>query len=266
MHHTFILFLLFCAFGTVFQFGTALRTGLANALASTMGVGPTYLNSRHVTVVGSNVTAAADQTANGNNATLGSGVGPHYNASDAAFAGYPSLQCTHGTANQLTTTNAGGIAAAAKSFCQVGYSTQASGQTSWWMAATTGAGGCEMNTTDNSAPQHGHADFTCNAFLADQLWNTQAGYLTPGVMGACYSAGGVGCKVFASAQTPITFNGGGVNSDVAYNIGANHAGSSAGNMSGSWTDWLLYAGVMSTADMQYLQVGFGKIYGITIAP
>jgi len=224
------------------------------------GTALVWLSARHVTTIaGPKASAASDVTGNGHNASCTAGHEIVYIASDASFAGYPCF-------NQLNSANNGAlefasnpVGAGNRSFCMVGFGDPTAGQNYWWNCGGTDEG------VIFPAPKNW--SFTTDGSAHVLSWsNATVAITTPGVIVACCD-GAATTKLRINAQTAVSGNAGTLTnlSGTAFSVGSRGPANVTQNVNGKWTDFLLYASKLSDSDAQYLELGFGKIYSITIA-
>lgn len=219
-----------------------------------------YLNSRHVTTIaGPLVSAASDQSGNGNNAACQPGFEIPYIASDTNFAGYPSI-------NQLNGVNAGALVvpsnplgAVNQSYCMVGFGIPTASQNYRW--------NLNGNTQCVSIAPNTNVAVDSNTVTNQIVWTNTDATLSPGCITTTLD-GTPASTLAVSAKTRITGNAGILTNNAGTNmsIGERGGGNTTQGLNGPWTDWLQFSGLLSVSDDQYIQVGFGKIYVYTVNP
>jgi hypothetical protein len=217
-----------------------------------------WLNANFVTLVSGKVSAMLDISGNGNNATTTAGFEVPYNATDALFAGFPSLNSSNA--------NGGGavvfidpLAAQTRSVVMVGMGDPTAGQNYWWNCG----GAFQLGILP--PPKNIAVDA---AGVGTQLVWTNAvdGITALGVICATFD-GTAASSLRVSAQTKKTGANGAIQNQlgVQFSVGKRGPSNTSQAVNGPWSDFLYYSGVISDADAIYLETRFGMMYPATIA-
>lgn len=183
-----------------------------------------------ISLNGSNVSAWADQSGQGNNVTQGvAGQQPAYSTSDASYGGRPSLSFAQASTQFLKSSTTIVTASQPITLVVVGEGSQAVGA-QWWMAIGPGALNCGLEDPGTSAP--GNVGLYAGSFVFIAASDSA------GVFAAVLN--GASSKLFRNSSSTAVGTGnpgtGALSNNVA--IGANTAGTQT--LQGKVTEALIY--------------------------
>ncbi len=214
----------------------------------------TYYTARHCTQVAGTLTAMPDSK--GANPGIVSNA-PTYTAANAAYNGLPTFDFPNNNTSNVATTNAGTIAAGARSVVSVSDAGAHGGASCYRWSESVAAD--ELYYNSGNLLHMTSDDGTHNV-------DSSPSAATPRVT-VCVLDGSVAAKLYDSAQTPVSGNAGAIPNLTGRTLMlGNYAAAVGGIFSqdGSTAEWLLFAGALSLADADYLAVGYGKICNLGI--
>ena len=212
----------------------------------------TYYTARHCTQGAGIITAMPDSKGT-NTGVITGGQEPGYTAANASYNNYPTMDFPAADTKRVATTNAGGIAGATPNSTVTVGSISGNGARLF----SDNAGNLEITQQPGALDCSGDGTVT-----------SVVGVTTTSPQVLVFVDNAAGSKLFQSAQTPITGTTAVANlTGLTLGIGNYAAGYAAGfSQNGSTAEWLLFSGALSTSDADYVSVGYGKIYNITIGP
>jgi hypothetical protein len=234
------------------------RAGGAEFDSASVGTVLFEIDSRYVTQGGGLVTAAADRSGNGNNATAGAGSEPTYEASIASYAGKPAIRFPASATKRLTTAAGAGSSIGTNAFTivLVGHGDEALDAAPYSIAPLSGTDAA-LGTTSGTA--------TWRQVVGVNGYSGTPAFTSPSVVVAVFN--GASSKLYVNSRTAESLNVSPAhNVSDGWSIG-NYGSAPAANLShcGPILRVIVYPAALTNDQAASVLNGLGALYGVTIS-